>query len=191
MPEKQWSLESEIRGRFENLKVGELEVTSDQNNYYNCIAWAMGESDAYWWPDGDGYWPHGVPRVVDIKSFSAAFATKGFRPCADAKPREGVEKVALYTKQGLPTHAAFLSPSGKWASKLGKHHDVLHETLACIGGDSYGAATHFFERDIPTHPRPTMPNMEYELAGKYGLTNKSQGITPIKKKTSPAKKRRR
>ena len=37
-------------------------VTSPPAVEYNCIGWAAGEDDRWWWPDpaGVSYWPAGV-----------------------------------------------------------------------------------------------------------------------------------
>lgn len=172
------TLEDQIRENFPDLKVGDLVITSDRDRSYNCIAWAMGDSSQFWWPGADGYWPSGVPQAVTIQAFTAAFATVGFTPCADAKHVAGREKVALYTNAGTPTHAAFLAADGMWASKLGRDHDVKHRHLASIGDNrsaGYGAATHFFERSMPASSRPKMPNTQYEDAQKYDMTNEMQG----------------
>ena len=57
-------------------------VTSPPTPEYNCIGWAAGEDDRWWWPDAAGvsYWPTGVPREETIAAFAAAFATIGFAP---------------------------------------------------------------------------------------------------------------
>lgn len=190
------SIEGQVRLLFENLKVGDFQITSDRDLSYNCIAWAMGKADSFWWPDSDGAWPPGAERSVKVESFEAAFATEGFTRCDNGAPKIGMEKVALYTLNGKPTHAAFLLPTGLWASKLGRDHDVHHHTLECIGGTSeraYGAATHFFERPMPATSRPQMPNAQYEAAKRYDLTNEAMGLTarvPTKgAKAKPKKKR--
>lgn len=191
------SLEAQIRADFGRLKTGEFEIASDKDKNYNCIAWAMGKSDQYWWPDPDAVWPESAPMAETVEAFVAAFATEGFTPCVDCKPIVGVEKIALYTFNGKPTHAAIMLGHGKWHSKLGKGHDVYHFSLACIGGahsnSKYGDATHFFERPEPATPRPQMPNKMYEFAKTLGVTNAAisaskQGSKPAK--PQKAKKRR-
>ena len=153
----------------------------------------MGKCDEYWWPHRDAVWPRSAPQAETVDAFKAAFATEGFTPCADGKPKQGVEKVALYTLNGKPQHAAFLLPNGKWGSKLGKGHDIHHLKLEAIGGTTkskYGDATHFFERPEPETPRPQMPNTMYEFARRAGVTNAT--VTPPKKaKPSKASSKRK
>ena len=77
--------------------------------------------------------------------------------------------------------------NGKWASKLGRGHDIHHLKLESIGGKTksmYGDATHFFERPKPAVPRPQMPNIMYEFATLSGVTNATM-VPP--KKSKPAK----
>ncbi|HEY1397017.1 DUF7689 domain-containing protein [Roseateles sp.] len=168
------TIEAKIRQGFHRAVVGDLEITSDRDPKYNCIAWAMGEDERYWWPDQDGYWPDGVERSVTVQAFIEAFATKGFVPCAGPDPIAGKEIVALYTLNGSPTHAAFLHHSGKWASKLGAQWDIHHKDLPCIGGNTgarYGDATHYFQRDLPPVSRPVKSNAEYAMNKLAGWTN--------------------
>lgn len=108
---KMESLEAQVRIDFERLKAGDFEITSDKDRSYNCIAWAMGKSDQFWWPDADAVWPESVPKVESLEAFQEAFATQGFVLCADGTPKQGFEKIALYTLNGKPTHAAFLLAS--------------------------------------------------------------------------------
>src|SRR5438552_3557582 len=97
---------------------------------YNCIAWAVGCIDVWWWPDaaGEAFWPEGIPREETMTAVVAAFATVGYQACENSKFEAGWEKVALYALAGIPTHAARQMPDGKWASKLGRGPLVGHNT---------------------------------------------------------------
>ncbi len=178
------TIEATVRQDFERAVVGDINITSDKDRQYNCIAWAMGEHLEFWWPDSDGHWPEGIERVESVDAFVAAFATKGFAPCTDSHFEQGKEKVALFTLNSKPTHAAFLLPSGDWASKLGRGHDVHHRSLNCVSGKEYGEATHFFSRDLPIAPRPAMPNTEFAFALKYDFTNQQVVKASLKKPAS-------
>jgi hypothetical protein len=96
-------------------------MTSPESVDYNCIAWAAGEDDRFWWPDllGIGYWPPGAVRRETLDAFVEAYGTLGYAVCADGILEEGFEKVALFTRAGKPTHAARQLRSGAWTSKLG------------------------------------------------------------------------
>ena len=107
-------------------------ATSPATPEYNCIAWAAGETDRWWWPDPMrlGAWPPGVPRQETLEAFLQAYETLGYEPCESDTLDPGVEKVAIYVDDaGRPTHAARQLPSRKWTSKLGRAEDIEHDSL--------------------------------------------------------------
>lgn len=122
---------------FSNLGPTDYCVTSDETQQYNCIAWAAGRSDRWWWPDPQEFWPHGVPRENTIDAFKLAFSRMRYRVCKSSEFEMGFEKIAIYAKNGEPTHAARQLPNGKWTSKCGGFHDIEHANLECLGG--YGS----------------------------------------------------
>lgn len=128
---------------FPNLHSADYRITSDATPRYNCIAWAAGKDDNWWWPPGglQGYhWPTGVPADGSLDSFIQAFEQLGYRVCESDALEPGVEKVAIYVgPDGMPTHAARQLESGAWTSKLGKAQDIEHRTLAGLEGSIYGS----------------------------------------------------
>ena len=66
---------------------------------------------------------------------------------ANDAQESGIEKVAIYTLNGLPKHAARQLPSGAWSSKLGNHIDIEH-SLEGLAGDLYGSVAHILSRPI-------------------------------------------
>lgn len=135
--------------KFPNWMKQHCNKTSDETRDYNCIAWAMGDNQKWWWPVpiGQAAWPKGIPRQETIDAFARAFATRGFLPTTDGTLLPQTEKVALYTKDHVPTHAARQLPNGHWTSKIGQFWDVEH-ALGALEGPEYGRATHFFARLI-------------------------------------------
>jgi hypothetical protein len=131
-------------------------VTSPGDTLYNCIAWAAGDNTRWWWPlplKGINYWPKGVPREQTVEAFIMAFGTMGYVPCADGSLVAGIEKVALFAKQGLmaivPTHAALQLATGQWTSKLGVFEDIVHLTPHNVNGPIYGQVVRFLSRPRP------------------------------------------
>ena len=122
-------------------------VTSPPDPVYNCIAWAAGVTDAWWWPDPRGYdyWPPGLPCQETVDAFVKVFETLGYVACADDALETGWEKVALYALNGVPTHAARQLPSRRWTSKLGPEDDIEHE-LDGLVGPLYGAVVQVLRR---------------------------------------------
>lgn len=131
--------DAELQRGFPNLRHSGYEITSPEDRGYNCIAWAAGVTDAWWWPDPweIGYWPNGVPREETIQAFIQAFGTRGYTPCEDDSLEAAFEKIALYANAGVPTHAARQLEDGRWSSKCGDLEDIAH-TLDGLAGTSYG-----------------------------------------------------
>ncbi len=139
-----------IEAIFPGLSRSLYRVTSPVSRDYNCIAWAAGDTTHWWWPDPDNdaiFWPAGVALVETLDAFVAAFATLGYAPCSGDELENGFEKVALFAKQGLPTHAARQLPSGRWTSKLGWREDIEHD-LHAVSGDLYGTVMLLLKRPL-------------------------------------------
>ena len=125
-------------------------VTSPPTLEYNCIGWAAGEDDRWWWPDAAGvsHWPAGAPREETIPAFAAAFATIGFAPSTNPNLEPDVIKIAIYARSGIPTHAARQLANGNWTSKLGESEDIEH-TLAGLVGSVYGDVAMILAKPSP------------------------------------------
>lgn len=124
-------------------------ITSPQTGDYNCIAWAAGEDDRWWWPGSpnDSYWPDGAPQLATIDSFVEAFATLGYARCRDGAPQPDVEKVVLYVDaSGTPTHMARQLATGEWTSKLGPQFDISHASPEVVSAGEYGSVAVFMAR---------------------------------------------
>jgi len=129
-----------MQNHFPLLKHSGYSVTSPAAVEYNCVAWAAGDIQAWWWPDPfeQYYWPSGIPREETIDAFVKAFGSLGYTICSDANPEPGYEKVAIYAKQyGNPTHVARQIDLGKWTSKIGSLEDIEHD-INSLSGPIYG-----------------------------------------------------
>jgi hypothetical protein len=124
-------------------------ITSSPDPIYNCIAYAAGIINNWWWPDPDGfdYWPQGVIRENTLAAFIEAFATVGYSPCTDGSAEPVWEKVAIYATDVGPTHAARQLTSGRWTSKLGPDEDIEH-ALDGLCGTLYGTVVQFLRRPV-------------------------------------------
>ncbi len=139
-------LHERLRAVLPRLTANNCRETSPAAWEYNCVAWAAGVTDAWWWPAPGRYWPANVPRDEPLAAFLAAFATLGYAPGASPALEPGVEKVALYAAQGVPTHAARQLPGGTWTSKLGPAVDIEHTTPEDVGGGVYGEVVAILSR---------------------------------------------
>jgi hypothetical protein len=127
-----------VRTLLPRLTADNYRETSPSDWGYNCIAWAAGVTDAWWWPTPGRYWPPDVLREESLAAFVAAFATLGYAPMASPILESSIEKVVLYAVGGIPTHAARQLLSGMWTSKLGPAIDIEHATPDAITGGVYG-----------------------------------------------------
>jgi len=94
------------RSSLPRLTPDNYRETSPASWDYNCIAWTIGVTDAWWWPAAGRYWPANVPREESVAAFVAVFATAGYVPVSSAEVEADIEKVALYAVGDTPTHAA-------------------------------------------------------------------------------------
>jgi hypothetical protein len=142
---------SRLEDLFPGLKDSGYQVTSLPATAYNCVAWAAGDTSAWWWPDSDpdndaAFWPAGLPRAETVSAFIAAFATLGYRPCDNSDREPSFEKVALFARpDSVSAHAARQLPDGAWTSKLGALEDVSHP-LGALDGDAYGTVVQVLKR---------------------------------------------
>ena len=133
---------------FPRLKSLGYRITSPESNLYNCVAWAVPDSERWWWPDPMqlSYWPSAAPREETMEAFIEAFHTLGYTPCSHGASEPGFEKIALFVDSvGKPAHAARQLPSGKWTSKLGAGPDIEH-TLEGLAASPYGTVAQFLKR---------------------------------------------
>lgn len=138
-----------IDATFPDLRSTGYTVTSPQDPFYNCIGWAAGDDDTWWWPSGYGghYWPHGAPLEATLDAFRIAFGGIGYNECADGDLEEGVEKVAIYVgPTGEVLHGSRQLESGAWTSKLGPQHDIEHLLPEGVNSDLYGVIGMFLSR---------------------------------------------
>lgn len=93
-----------VKQVFHRLEFGEFGIVSEQEDHYNCIAYAANDDTTWWWPSDpkltkkDHTWPEGLPREATIDNFIEAFRRQGYELCSDSTYEVGVEKVALYAK---------------------------------------------------------------------------------------------
>ena len=136
------------KSEFPRVKAANHAITSPPTHEYNCIGWAAGEDDRFWWPEPhpDSYWPPGIQRSESVKAFADAFATRGYERCDSSRLERNKEKVAIYAKGGRVTHMARQLPTGEWTSKIGKNIDITHSSAGVVGGGLYGDAVAFLSR---------------------------------------------
>jgi hypothetical protein len=122
-------------------------ITSAATGAYNCIAWVLENTTLFYWhgPKEYFYWPSEISREENIESFIQLFALHGYEVCEHVRKEKGFSKIVLFTKEGIPTHAARQLPDGLWTSKLGILEDVKH-SLTTISNGLYGSINLVFKK---------------------------------------------
>src|SRR5258706_4809201 len=101
-----------INALFPQAHADGYALTSDEDDYYNCIAWAAGVIDIPWWPlnpqPPEVYWPPGIPAEHTLAAFMEAYQTRGYKGCGtNGRLQHRYEKIAIYVdRNGKPTHSA-------------------------------------------------------------------------------------
>lgn len=139
-----------IENNFPNLKFEGYSIESPTTIEYNCIAWAAGENNRWWWPDSyyTSYWPEDVPRKIKIETFILAFEKIGYKKCKNSEYEPGFEKICIYTdNEGKPSHAARQLSGGLWTSKLGISVDITH-MFSGLDNSIYGNVSVIMKRKV-------------------------------------------
>jgi hypothetical protein len=153
MPDKDRIL-PEHEAHFPRLTPDNYRKTSDEDAFYNCIAFSWGDSSTEeWWSplNFPGFtWPEDIPRGLDVSVFVELYSRHGgFAECDSPDWEAGFEKVALYaTEFHMFKHVARQKASGKWTSKLGEWEDIEHDSLEILGGSSYGEPVKILKRPM-------------------------------------------
>lgn len=145
-----------IEKQFPKLRLHGYRITSSEDQRYNCIAFAAGDQQRFWWPNGvkPYYWPAGFPLVETVENFVHVFESLGYESCESAELEPGFQKVAIYALGSAPKHAARQTAEGKWLSKLGPNVDIEHNTLDALTGLTYGAVARLLRRPITVATPP-------------------------------------
>lgn len=136
---------------FPLLEQTDYLVTSEKTPEYNCIAWAAGDVNRWWWPDSmeQAYWPQNSPREESLEAFLHVYQSLGYELCENEEHEPTYEKIALFVStNGIPTHAARQVPNGRWTSKLGREEDIEH-SLRSLEGPLYGTVSKVLRRKRP------------------------------------------
>jgi hypothetical protein len=138
--------------------------TSEYNEYYNCVAWALDpgildrlpDVGGFWWPDGFCYWPIEILNDYLLVNMKHLLATYGWSQDENRSWETGKEKIAVYATAGALQHVARMllvgDQRGLWTSKLFRDIDVTHELEALCGPDRYGDIESVWSRPIITLP---------------------------------------
>ena len=132
---------------FPRLSSETFEIVAPASIRYNCIAYAAGDASTWWGTvKEDNYWPEDATRTNRMASLIEVFTGLGFQQCRNSSLESGFEKVALYEAQGLWTHAALQTPTGRWRSKMGQGPLIEHLNPDSLSDGMYGSPTVYMRR---------------------------------------------
>ena len=132
---------------FPNMGTEGYSITSPEDPNYNCIGWALGDNEQWWWPVENisgTYWPEGIPYQETVSVVAQIFLLRGYEEVALEDP--SAEVVIYAHADGVPTHVARKNSAGVWASKLGLSEDIEHATTRALEGALYGQVVSAFVR---------------------------------------------
>ena len=138
-------MDEHFREHFPSLTDVTSKRTSDPDDRYNCIAWAFGDNQRFWWPSPRAYWPMDCTGRTVKQAFEEWLAFDGWLLSDDNSYKSELAKIALYELNGRPTHASRLLPCNLWTSKLGKSLDLAHQ-LADLEGPLYGMVAGVYQK---------------------------------------------
>ncbi|MBM3240488.1 RHS repeat-associated core domain-containing protein [Candidatus Poribacteria bacterium] len=132
--------------KYPNLKWGEWSITGERTREYNCIAWSCGILDRWVWDEVDQQTEGGNGnRTVEVEDFDGFYKKKGYQESKNCDPECKKRKIALFVKNGNPTHAAReTADSGWWESKRGSNVRIMHR-LSQLEGRVYGNVKKCYE----------------------------------------------
>ena len=88
---------------------------------------AFEDHQRIWWPNlKRAFWPQNCAGKTTLDAFETWFAADGWVSTTDRYVEQNFKKVALFCKNGHPTHAARQLGNGNWTSKLGVSIDLWH-----------------------------------------------------------------
>ena len=136
----------EIEFWFPNL-VGKSFEIFDVEGDFNCVAFTLEIYNDWLWTNSPE-WPYQeIPRNSGLNGFIKLYEKHGYIKCTNSDYEEGYEKIAFYSKNNLPQHAA-KQFGNIWKSKLGCRVIIEHELEWLCGNteDAYGTIAFIMKR---------------------------------------------
>jgi hypothetical protein len=121
------------------------ELIIDSESFsYNCISHTINIKDKNYWPTNE-YWP--TNRDLSKSSFDEFYEYHGFKKLnyLDISYDPNFIKVALYSKDGIPTHASIQIDGDFWESKIGQLGIIKHDLFE-IEDSVYGEVTQIYRK---------------------------------------------
>lgn len=154
---------------FPHLNVDTARETSIATQCYNCIAWTLGITDDWIWPEGHGLSDETSTTVADFDDF---YKQLGYK-----RNTKNDATIAIFEKKstsGKPyvTHGSVIQPThrGRWESKLGAFIRMQHDEDSLVG-NQYGNVLAYYKKDHAS--------TQHFLNKRQKLLNQRQSLTHI------------
>ncbi|TAE72750.1 MAG: hypothetical protein EAZ85_08915 [Bacteroidetes bacterium] len=98
---------------FPNSKKEPFEITSPETPEYNCLAWAMHDTQRWWDTEDDDFW---IDTNKDnlLQTLIEMCQKLGFQICDNSQLKQNYEKIALFSVDNqYCTHVARQLNNGK------------------------------------------------------------------------------
>ncbi|WP_005567461.1 DUF7689 domain-containing protein [Aggregatibacter actinomycetemcomitans] len=133
------------KGFFPNLNLSTAKATSISTECYNCVAWTLGITDDWLWPEFHAYT---TDKDTTLEDFDKFYEKMGFVRAASDKEAH-ITAWGNTTPEGklYMTHASVTYPDyqGQWESKLGKFIRMKHDPND-LQGNSYGRRVAYYKK---------------------------------------------
>lgn len=131
---------------FPNLNIDKARVTSISTKCYNCVAWTLGITDAWIWPDGGHLLPS--PEATRLEFFDEFYQNLGYVKTTNPNEAE-IEAWGIQPPKGqlYMTHASVIYAGSQttWESKFGGLERLTHGMNELVS-DTYGNAVVYYKK---------------------------------------------
>ncbi|MXZ23564.1 MAG: hypothetical protein F4Y80_01640 [Caldilineaceae bacterium SB0665_bin_21] len=124
----------ELADLFPKLATQGFKIVEPPSDRYNCIAFAAGDTGAWWSIHSPDYWRAHATRSNRIANLVEVFAGLDFERCRNSRTEPDFGKVALYEQLRAWTHAAVQTPQGTWLSNIGAGSVIEHDNPEALTG---------------------------------------------------------
>lgn len=121
--------------QFPNSIIEPFSITSPETSQYNCVAWVLGDTEHWWEADEDYLWLDNLNFDNTLSTMQSFFQNFGFEAVNKTNFKNGIEKIALFSEDGIYcSHVAKQISPKLWTSKLGISYDVSHSLISMEKG---------------------------------------------------------
>ena len=178
-----------LQARYKKMEMGNVRVTGERTNSYNCMAFTL---DVY----GEKLWPAPPGSPVPLQSLVEEYKRRSAYGLVKAKIRPEPGDIAVFgdpTKDAV-THVAKVLEGGRMESKLGDGYQIIHGPND-FQGSPYGVVRYYLRRSSnPNHgnlKKKNVARMERESGAPEKALGEAEAVErqrTTKQQTKDARK---